>query len=470
MTPDPKGPFEGKTTSKDKDAALDAADATLTAGASDSADVVMVDEDADKKVSDDAKETSDGMPEAQPERQQSSSGGRGLAVFLVVVLSLAAAAVGAALGPRLLNPDAGDDLAAMQVEIAALKTDLEDLKTAGQGDTGQTDRLDALEKKVEALEGLQARIEDAELAISTLATEVPTGDADRLDALAARVDSLEVVSVAAGQDGGADPAAGIGSSDELAVLRDRARALIERLEALPEGGFAALDGLEGRLAAMEAATDANTTALDKLAGMDAAVAELRGEVTALAASLDAFANRAVDPGSAFVLSASQLAEAVMSGNPYQDHLAATNALAPDDPTAAASLQALAPHAATGVVTAKTLSERLPDAASAAVTAEHVATSEDWIDKTLSTLEGLVSVRRLDGDVEGSHAEAVTARAQARFDEGDLQGAVTELEGLSEAAGQEMASWIADAKAHLEASQALDTLRDRAIALVGGGAN
>ncbi len=463
MIADPKDPFDGTSSSQDRDEVIDSVDTTLAASTDDPVDVVAV-EEAETQT-----EPGSDVKEDDPETgaSQQSSGGRGLLVVLLVVLSLAAAAAGAIFGPNILNPDAGNEHATLKASIATLQNELDALKTVSQGDAGQSDRLSALETKVEALEGLEARVSDAELGLSALAADVPTADGERLDALAARIDSLEAASTG-WPDGGAGDAAG--SSDDFAALRDRTRALIARMEALPEGGLAALAGLDERLAALEAATDGNSAALGRVAGLNDAVGQLRDQITTLSASLDALENRAIDPASAFVLATSQLEDAVSSGEPYPNRLEATASLAPEDEAVTASLLTLAGHADTGVATTKSLGERLPGAISDAITAEHIATSEGWVDQTLSQLEGLVRVRRVDGEVEGSHAEAVTARAEARSNDGDLDGAVKELEGLSDAAKEAMASWIADARDHLNVHQALQDLLERAIVLVAGEAN
>jgi hypothetical protein len=269
-------------------------------------------------------------------------------------------------------------------------------------------------------------------------------------------------------DGG-DALAQIKNGD-LALLRDRARALIERIEALPQGSLAGLATLDDRLLALDAATRANAAAFEQIADVDTTIGTLGDQVAALEASLATLENRAVDPGSAFVLATGQLRDAVATGAAYRARLDATTALAPDDGAAASSLQTLVSHADTGVATNKSLGTRLPDAISAAVTAEHVANSDGWVDEVLANLAGLVSVRRIDGQVEGSNAEAVTARAEARFNEGDVDGALKELEGLSDEAATAMSGWIDDAKANSDVHKALEELHGRAIALVGGTVN
>lgn len=137
-----------------------------------------------------------------------------------------------------------------------------------------TARMDTLETKLGSLDDLQARLSDAELAVAALAAEAPDADTQRLDALAARVDSLEAAPAVVPQSGDNATTSEPVTSAEMAELRDRARALIERIEALPQGSFATLDGLDARLAALEAAMQANAAALGQVSTVDTAVGAL----------------------------------------------------------------------------------------------------------------------------------------------------------------------------------------------------
>jgi hypothetical protein len=51
-----------------------------------------------------------------------------------------------------------------------------------------------------------------------------------------------------------------------------------------------------------------------------------------------------------------------------------------------------------------------------------------------------------------------------LDDGDLAGAISELEALDGAAAAAAAPWLAEARPRLAAEAALDTLRDRALQL------
>ncbi|MBT5432579.1 MAG: hypothetical protein HOK83_02855, partial [Rhodospirillaceae bacterium] len=65
---------------------------------------------------------------------------------------------------------------------------------------------------------------------------------------------------------------------------------------------------------------------------------------------------------------------------------------------------------------------------------------------------------------------VTSRAEALFEGGDLKAAMAELDSLSQPAAEALADWRARAESYLAAHDALDDLRSRAVALVGGAGN
>ena len=88
-----------------------------------------------------------------------------------------------------------------------------------------------------------------------------------------------------------------------------------------------------------------------------------------------------------------------------------------------------------------------------------------MDRAWARLRSLVTVRPVGGDVTGDSPEAHLARAEARLGEGDLASAVTELEALEGPAAEAAAPWLAGARARLAADQAIEALRERALARV-----
>ena len=78
---------------------------------------------------------------------------------------------------------------------------------------------------------------------------------------------------------------------------------------------------------------------------------------------------------------------------------------------------------------------------------------------------LVTIRPVGADAEGDHAAARVARAEARLADGDLAGAVAELEGLEGAPAAAAAPWLEQARTRLAAENALHGLRAHATGLL-----
>ena len=136
----------------------------------------------------------------------------------------------------------------------------------------------------------------------------------------------------------------------------------------------------------------------------------------------------------------------------------------------AALAALTPHAATGIATLETLRNRFTPLAEAilraAVAPPGGSPGGTWISRTLARLSGLVTVRRVGGDVAGDTTEAIVARAEARLGVGDLAAAVAEVVALDGAGAEVAASWLGDARARLAAEASLAALDARVIAAPG----
>lgn len=239
-------------------------------------------------------------------------------------------------------------------------------------------------------------------------------------------------------------------------------------------GLAALDARLAEIEARPPPSEARPTDLgpleDRLSVLEAAgqgggkkeleLAALIGRIAALEARP---AIEATDPTPvATLLATAQLRAALRGSGPYDASLAALGAVAGDDDGVAAALAVLAPHAAAGIPTTASLRDRFEARAEIILRAAAAPPGGSWISRTLARLSGLVTVRRVGGDVTGDTAEAIVARAEAHLAAGDLAAAVGELEALDGAAAEAAASWLALAAARLAAADALAALDARAI--------
>ena len=223
-----------------------------------------------------------------------------------------------------------------------------------------------------------------------------------------------------------------------------------------------------------------------LASRDAEIAALRAETERLTAALKATTTRLAavekkaaerppaivsigDPRAAgLVLAVGLLREAVRGSEAFAAELETLRALAAEDPEIAAALVPIEARAAQGIPTREQLRTRFPEVATAVVRAGALPDDPGWMERVTHQLATLVSVRRTGPDVPGDTAEARTARAEAAVNDGSLRGAVDSLAGLAGAAAAAAADWLGDAKARLDADDAMGRLQGLVVGRLSAG--
>ena len=407
------------------------------------------------------------IPEAKPAgppsaatiaaRQQAQAAPRrsgGLALFALGALVLAAGAAGAVVTRDTWMPLLGDDsapsevaaevaaartaaLEAIEQRLAALESDLADLD-------GRLGMLDAAPDSGEAVRGLAGDLDDLAKRVGVLESTGQGGDLDGggvPEAIEPLQQSLEDVS--ARLAGLEEVAARVASLEAASGGGEDAAAALARLSADAET-------LAGRLAETES----------RLGSLEDADSALRSEVEALDASERAGVEAATG-GTALALAIGQLRVALRLSSPYAAELAQVRDLVQDDAEATALLAPLSANADQGVPTLEGLRRRFPEAARIAAAAGQGDNAEGFMGGVLRRISQVVSVRPV-GMVEGGDAGSVVARAEARLEDGDLAGAVGELDGLTGLAAEAMASWRAQAEARLAADRAVSALAALAI--------
>jgi hypothetical protein len=299
------------------------------------------------------------------------------------------------------------------------------------------------------VEALQARLATLEESLQ----QADSGAA--LQALEARVAALE----------SSQPAAG--SAGQVTARLDALAGRLDALEPLGQqsaGNQQALSGLSGQLSALDGQiqglgerADAAQTELDTLS---AKLTELDARVAA--------ADGRREQGALLALVTSQIDGALSQGRSYQAPLQSLSALAADDAAVKQAVGALEPAAAGGVPGVAELRRRFEAVAGEIVHQSRAPEGGSLIDQAAGNLMRLVSVRPVGGDVEGDDPPARVARAEADLAEGDLAAAVAEVEALEGPAAAAAAEWLAQARARLDATTALDRLQSRATELLAQG--
>ena len=376
------------------------------------------------------------------------------------------------------------DLAPLEDRLTALEVQVDGLGTVPQAvaDGGATvdlsplqDRLAVLEAQVDGLGRVPQTAADGGATVDLSPLE------DRLTALEATVAGVP------------DPTPAIASlREEIAALRippgiDRATAeaiVAERLAAFSPADIEAavaslgaeaanresrLAGLETRLetvrADLTAAVEQVTTADATLAGLEHAVSAARAEIGATAETLRAEIDQvtlSTGPTQAFALAVSQLQEASRTGAPFPAAQATVQALAATDPALMTLVTPLAGPAAEGVPTAARLASRFD--ATAETIRRAVAENRDgsWIDRSLSTVTSVVTIRRTSGEASGDSLDAVLDRTADRLEVGNVAGALEALDVLDGPAADAAAGWLADARDRVALDTAAAALTQEAI--------
>ncbi len=210
--------------------------------------------------------------------------------------------------------------------------------------------------------------------------------------------------------------------------RQRSAALREEIEALRRNFQAALDARSDQ-------------ADEERAEMQARLDKIRNEEIAPAARR--FEN-------AMALKA--LAQAIDQGNEYSEELNRLEQAAP----AAPAIEVLRKYAATGVATSSALKARFGAAARAGLVAAGREQASGFWGALSAQARNLISVRPANPQA-GDSPRAVISRAEHAVEGGDLELALAQLELMPASSRVAMSEWVSDARARIEAEQALEAL-------------
>jgi hypothetical protein len=356
---------------------------------------------------------------AQPRASRASALGAGVAG------GIAALAVGAVLNyAGLIGAPGAPDVAvpaALEAEIAGLKSEVDVLKSASGAPTDLSGVTGQIETLSQGLEQVRADVAALQQAVQAGGADAGAGAGtgiEALNALNAKIAEIEsrIASIGPGADGA--------SSQDIAALGER----IAAAEALAKSATDAGSAVDSRIGALEQSISALSTKVDAQAGQ---------------------------PKIALAIAASALKAAIERGSPFQPEIATFAAIAPDAP----GLADLRAYAENGVATRADLVAETEAAAQAMIAAANPPPANaGFFERLLSSAESLVSVRPI-GAVEGAGVPETVARMEVALQAGDLAKAAAEFETLPEAAKAAGAPFAERIKARLAAEQ----LADQAIA-------
>ncbi|GEO38271.1 hypothetical protein GGE65_001954 [Skermanella aerolata] len=414
-------------------------------------------------------------PVYTPEPARTSGGGKGLATFaiLLALLGSGAAVTAPVWGPKVIPqvwpPQTGSDLPG---QVATLEQRVQQLASRGSDTAPLSDRIAQLEQQLSAVQQSQGQQSqppasgDAAPAASEATAGLDEGQVEQIvqaqvQQLASRLGALEQRP---------QPRPGL----DQQALDARVVPLEQQLLALAQIRER-IQGLEGRLGTIDQQGQAISRLSQSVSGLEQEANRLAQEVTetsnrsAKVAETLTLRQAEESKAQALVLAAGQLRAALQSSRPFSGELSAVRAVNLQDQQVVGALKEIEPYAADGIPTEAQLNQQFSDVAGEIVRAGVIATGQagQWWDKAISTASSLVSVRRTAGDIQGSGADAVTARAEQYMKAGRLDEAVKELETLTGEPAGVAKPWIEDAKARLAANNAGALLTGQAIARLAG---
>lgn len=224
----------------------------------------------------------------------------------------------------------------------------------------------------------------------------------------------------------------------------------------------ALKSLSDNVAALSRRAEATDAAIrESQANINAGIARLTaaiGEVRSTAREAAAGSDRA----SRLAVAASSLRHAVERGEPFAPELAIVKPLVTD----ASVIAALEPFAASGVPSHAALGQELAAMVRPMLRASDAApapASGGFLDKLQANAEKLVRVRPVGEEPRGDDRTAVLSRIEQRATQGNVSGALAELNKLPADARAPFAAWIARAQARDKAIEAGRRLAADAVA-------
>ena len=158
---------------------------------------------------------------------------------------------------------------------------------------------------------------------------------------------------------------------------------------------------------------------------------------------------------------------VRTSSSFEAELKTLSALSQGDVTLEQGVEALGPLAVKGIPSTSALTTSFEATANDIVRAVAIPEGADWVEQTVKNVTSLVSIRRAPGNIEGEGAMGTVARAEYNVRNGDIAGAIKELETLEGKPLEAAMSWVNAAKARLDAEKNLAQMQAHILSLLTG---
>ncbi len=260
-------------------------------------------------------------------------------------------------------------------------------------------------------------------------------------------------------------------------------AVLEQEVAVLGGGSSTLNSLLERVRQMQQSIEGQETLSTSIADLNMLMGSLQGrmdqvddvlqgaqlEDDALGQTLEGVSPTDLK-AAAMLLGLAQFRHSLNRSAPFEDDLALMRKMmGEENPDLIASLEKLSPWAAEGILTPEGLSGEFKGLAGDIVVSSLKGEDVSVKEKALARMNDILQVEK-DGElITGTDTQAKVARAQKMIDDGDIQGAIAELQSLDGDAAQTALPWIENAEVTLLAQQVQAMLTQQVMSRVGGGA-
>ncbi|MEZ5918435.1 MAG: mitofilin family membrane protein [Alphaproteobacteria bacterium] len=332
---------------------------------------------------------------------------------------------------------------------------------------GNRDRLNVLEKNVGQIQSDVDAVKDKQ---SFLGTLIPDNLDEKIAGLQTQAEVVKEQAIAAKEGvGEAVRQAQVISED---VLGENAGNLGQRMERLqthmdalvtsPQIAgllerFTAWQGDENGQTIMDRSVQEISSLIENMngdmSGFSGALDSARTQSTALGQSLDGVPAEDLK-AAALLLGMTQMRTALNRDNAaFDDDLGVLLSLVGEDHTELrGALERMAPHAESGVLTPTGLSNEFRSMAGDVVVASLKGEDVSLKEKAAARMNEIFQVEK-DGElVTGTPTQATLARTDKLLEEGDLAGAIAQMETLEGAEREAAAPWLGQAHATLAAKQ------------------
>ncbi len=169
---------------------------------------------------------------------------------------------------------------------------------------------------------------------------------------------------------------------------------------------------------------------------------------------------------AVLLALNELRANMNSERAFEQDLAIVQKFAGNDPAMQKAMQNLAPYAKSGVLSKETLQKEFRGIAADIVMAKLRGEDATVRDRVLERLGKYAKVRKVD-DIEGNSTDAVVARAEIMLDQGDIRGAIKELQTLDGASAETAEPWMNQAAGNVMADDATAMMMQKLMQQLSG---